>query len=57
MDSLKSRTVEQKPWDTLPMPKKWRQMGEVGEKANGENEILAESTWREWMAAHPMEGD
>lgn len=53
---MKTKNSELKPWDALPMPKKWRTMGEVGEKVNGENEILLEATWSEWMAAHPLEG-
>ncbi|MFB6214403.1 MAG: hypothetical protein ABEI54_00900 [Candidatus Bipolaricaulia bacterium] len=53
---MKTKNDELKPWDALPMPKKWRDMGELGEKVNGENEILAEAIWNEWMASHPLEG-
>ena len=48
---------DQRLWNALPMPKKWRTMGDVGSKVNGENEILARSIWSEWMGAHPLEGD
>lgn len=54
---MKTKSSELRPWDVLPMPKKWRTLGDVGEKVNGENEILLEETWSEWMAAHPLEGD
>jgi hypothetical protein len=56
-EKMKPQNSTIKPWDTLPMPKEWRKMGEVGEKVNGENEILLMATWSEWMASHPLEGD
>ncbi|MCF7890728.1 hypothetical protein K9M78_05850 [Candidatus Bipolaricaulota bacterium] len=53
---MEAKSTKTKPWEALPMPKGWRTMGEVGEKVNGENEILLEEIWSEWMASHPLEG-
>ena len=54
---MKLNNEKHKPWNALPMPREWKTMGNLGEKVNGENEILAEAIWSEWMAAHPLEGD
>lgn len=55
-EKMEAKSTKTKPWEALPMPKGWRTMGEVGEKVNGENEILLEEIWSEWMASHPLEG-
>ncbi len=52
---MKAQRKQMKCWETLPMPRGWKTMGNDDEKGN-DDEVLVKETWKEWMSSHPLEG-
>ena len=54
---MKTKISTLKHWEALPFPRKWRMMGNPGDKNNGGNKMILEAIWKEWISTHPLDGD
>ncbi len=54
---IRAQKHDLKYWQALPIPKKWRVLENNGDEEENKKERLEKSIWKEWISAHPMDGD